>query len=152
MKPTAQATTKMRLRKSESGRIGSVARCSTNMNPTSPNSAATMSMPLQVDSHAIDCPPKVVNSITAVSSTASSPAPAKSIPWRLRLVGERNVDVEDPTPAQVLDEIAADQRPDDGRDAEHRAEQTLIASTFARRDDIADRSTTLRPIRSPSLP
>ena len=38
--------------------------------------------PLEGESHPIDCPPKVVSSITAVSSTASRPAPAKSIAWR----------------------------------------------------------------------
>ena len=36
---------------------------------------------------------------------------------------ERQVDVEDPAPGEVVDEEAAEQRPDHGRDAEHRAEQ-----------------------------
>ena len=51
---------------------------------------------------------------------------------------ERQVDVEDPAPAQMLDEIAADQRPEHGRDAEHAADQTLIPAALARRDDVAD--------------
>lgn len=87
MKPTAQETTKTRLRKSETGRIGSAALRSTRMKPASPKTAEAMSTPLQSEVHPIACPPNVVNSITAVSSTASRPAPAKSIAGRLRVAG-----------------------------------------------------------------
>ena len=48
------------------------------------------------------------------------------------------VDVEDPAPGELLDEDAAEQRPDDARDAEHRAEQPLVAAALAGRDDVAD--------------
>jgi hypothetical protein len=51
---------------------------------------------------------------------------------------DRDVDVEDPAPAQVVDEEAAEQRPDDRRDAEDGSEVALVAPTLARRDDVAD--------------
>ena len=61
---------------------------------------------------------------------------------------DRQVDVEDPAPREVVDEEAAEQRPDHGRDAEDRAEEALVAAALARRDDVADRprsSTTISP-------
>ena len=61
---------------------------------------------------------------------------------------ERQVDVEDPAPREVVDEEAAEQRADDRRDAEDRAEEPLVAAAVARRDDVADRrrsSTTMSP-------
>ena len=51
---------------------------------------------------------------------------------------DRDVDVEDPAPGELLDEDAAEQRPDDARHAEHRAEQPLVAAALAGRDDVAD--------------
>ena len=51
---------------------------------------------------------------------------------------DRQVDVEDPVPGELLDEDAAEQRADDARDAEDRAEEPLVATAFARRDDVAD--------------
>ena len=51
---------------------------------------------------------------------------------------DREVDVEDPVPGELLDEDAAEQRADDARDAEHRTEQPLVAAALARRDDVAD--------------
>ena len=51
---------------------------------------------------------------------------------------DRQVDVEDPAPAQVVDEEAAEQRADDGRDAEDAAEEAGVAAALARRDDVAD--------------
>ena len=38
----------------------------------------------------------------------------------------------------MVDEEAAEQRPGDGRDAEHRAEQALVTAAVARRDEVAD--------------
>ncbi len=38
----------------------------------------------------------------------------------------------------MVDEEAAEQRADDGRDAEHRAEVALVLAALARRDDVAD--------------
>ena len=51
---------------------------------------------------------------------------------------DRQVDVEDPAPAEVVDEKAAEQRADDRRNAEHGAEETLVLAAFAWRDDVAD--------------
>jgi hypothetical protein len=51
---------------------------------------------------------------------------------------DRDVDVEDPAPGEVVDEEAAEQRPDHGRDAEDAAEEALVAAALARRDDVAD--------------
>ena len=51
---------------------------------------------------------------------------------------ERQVDVEDPAPREVVDEEAAEQRADHGRDAEDSAEEALVLAPLARRDDVAD--------------
>src|SRR6202012_3479351 len=51
---------------------------------------------------------------------------------------EREIDVEDPLPAQVVDEEAAEERTYDGGDAEHRAEQTLVATALPWGNDVAD--------------
>ncbi len=52
---------------------------------------------------------------------------------------ERHVDVEDPAPARVAGEEAADQRPRHAGDAEDRAEQPHVAAPLPGGDDIADR-------------
>ena len=57
--------------------------------------------------------------------------------------GERDdadgqVDVEDPAPAEVLGEEAAEQRPEHAGRAEDRAEQALVLAALARRDEVAD--------------
>ena len=51
---------------------------------------------------------------------------------------DRQVDVEDPAPGEMVDEEAAEQRPDHRRDAEHAAEESLVLAALARRDDVAD--------------
>ena len=51
---------------------------------------------------------------------------------------ERQVDVEDPAPREVVDEEAAEQRAGDDRDAEDAAEEALVAAAVARRDEVAD--------------
>ncbi len=51
---------------------------------------------------------------------------------------EREVDVEDPAPGEVVDEEASEQRPGDGRDAEHRSEQALVTAALAGGDEVAD--------------
>ena len=53
-------------------------------------------------------------------------------------IAEREVDVEDPAPREVVDEEAAEQRADHGRDAEDGAEEPLVLAALARRDDVAD--------------
>ena len=57
---------------------------------------------------------------------------------RERDKAEREVDVEDPAPREVVDEEAAEQRTGDDRDAEHAAEQALVAAAVARRDKVTD--------------
>src|SRR5436189_45198 len=62
----------------------------------------------------------------------------KSASGRLGEAADGEVDVEDPAPGEVVDEEAADQRPDHGRDPEDAAEVALVAAALARRDDVAD--------------
>ena len=51
---------------------------------------------------------------------------------------DRDVDVEDPVPGQVLSEPAADERAGDERDAEHGPEQALVLTPFGGREHVAD--------------
>src|SRR5207247_7809539 len=51
---------------------------------------------------------------------------------------DRQVDVEDPAPAEVVHEEPAEERPDDRREAEHGAEVALVLAPLARRDDVPD--------------
>ena len=51
---------------------------------------------------------------------------------------DRQVDVEHPAPAQVVDEEPAKQRSDHARDAEHGAERALVLAALTGRDDVAD--------------
>ena len=51
---------------------------------------------------------------------------------------DRQVDVEDPAPGEVVDEEAAEQRPDHRRDSEDRAEEALVLAAVAGRDHVAD--------------
>ncbi len=55
-----------------------------------------------------------------------------------RETADREVDEEDPAPARVVDDEAADRRPDDRRRSEDRADQALPAAAVARRHDVAD--------------
>ena len=48
------------------------------------------------------------------------------------------VDEEDPVPAEVLRQPAAQQRAEDGRDAEHGAEQALVLAALAGREQVTD--------------
>ncbi len=52
---------------------------------------------------------------------------------------ERQVDVEDPAPGEVVDEEPAEQRADDRRNAEDGSEEPLVAAAVPRGDDVADR-------------
>ena len=102
--------------------------------------------------HAQVVPPRLVKRTTAVSAAASS-AGAEVVDRVARLLdacvergrdhherdgADRQVDVEDPAPGEVVDEEAAEQRPDDRRDAEDAAEVALVLAALARRDDVAD--------------
>ena len=51
---------------------------------------------------------------------------------------DRDVDVEDPVPADVLGQEAADERADHERDAEHRAEEALVLAALGRGEQVAD--------------
>ena len=51
---------------------------------------------------------------------------------------DRDIDVEDPAPRQVVDEESAEQRPDHRGDPEDRAEEPLVPAPLAGRDDVAD--------------
>ena len=51
---------------------------------------------------------------------------------------QRQVDVEDPAPGELIDDEAAEQRADHRREAEDAAEEALIAAALARRHDVAD--------------
>jgi hypothetical protein len=86
-KPTAQAVTKIRLRKSDKGRIGSAARRSASAKPAKAAIARRASPTLSSASQAKVWPPRLVKSTSAVNPTAISAAPAKSILGRRRSVG-----------------------------------------------------------------
>ena len=51
---------------------------------------------------------------------------------------KRQVDEEEPAPAEVLGDEAAGCWPDDGRDSERRTQHSLVLAALARRDDVAD--------------
>ena len=51
---------------------------------------------------------------------------------------QRDVDEEDPAPGELVDEEAAEQRPDDAGDGEDGAEVALVLAAVDRRDDVAD--------------
>ena len=51
---------------------------------------------------------------------------------------DREVDVEDPAPGEVLGEQPAEQRTGDAGDAEHRAEVAHVASSLAGAHDVSD--------------
>jgi hypothetical protein len=51
---------------------------------------------------------------------------------------DRQVDPEDPVPADVVRQPAAEQRAHDRRDPEHRPEEALVLAAFGRREHVAD--------------
>ena len=51
---------------------------------------------------------------------------------------DRDVDVEDPPPRELLDKDSSEQWPDDAGHTEHRAEDALVAPPLSRRDDVPD--------------
>ena len=57
---------------------------------------------------------------------------------RQRDQADRQVDVEDPAPAQVVGQVAAQQRPDDAGQAEDAAEDALDAAALGGREDLRD--------------
>ena len=76
MKPTALVAVNVRLRKSESGRIGSSARRSTSKKIGSRTMLRTISPTICGEPQAQVVPPRLVKSTIAVRAAASSAAPA----------------------------------------------------------------------------
>jgi hypothetical protein len=152
IKPTAQEIAKTRLANRRSGRIGSSATCSTAMNPASAASVPAARLSAAGEVQAIVFPPRLARRISAVSVAARSAAPAMSMLGRRQCArrakrpaddderdeAERQIDVEDPAPAQLLDEKPADQRAHHGREAEDAAKDALELATLARGEEIAD--------------
>ena len=152
MNPTALVTANVWLRKSASGRIGSAARDSCQTNAGTKITLATMSpitwgdpqRPRRAaetrEEH--DCTeaageqqrPEVVHRVAAGGDRHVE----RDRDHRERDRPDRDVDVEDPAPAEVVDEEPAEERPDHGREAEHRTEVALVLAALARRDDVAD--------------
>ena len=153
MKPIAAHTVKMRLRKSSSGRIGSVARRSANTNADEQDDA-------ERDQHDdLRRAPRERRAAEAREEHDATRGRRRAAPRRgsrsrarrasvrvwntapittIATRADRQVDVEDPAPREVVDEEAAEQRADDRRDAEDGAEDALVAAAVARRDDVAD--------------
>ena len=52
--------------------------------------------------------------------------------------GDWHIDPKRPPPGQIVGEVPAQQRPDDRRDTEDRAQDALIAAPFPERDHLAD--------------
>ena len=63
-------------------------------------------------------------------------------------IADRHVDVEDPAPAQVVHEEAADQRPEHAGHAEYRAEDALVTAALPGRHHVPDDA--LRPGEQPA--
>ena len=51
---------------------------------------------------------------------------------------DRQVDEEDPVPADAVGQEAAEARPDEERDPEDRSEEALVLAAFGRREEVAD--------------
>ena len=153
MRPMPLATVKTRMRKRRSGRIGSAARRSATTKAT---------VVRDRDRHQREDGRRVPGVGRAAEAGEEDDRRQRrgqepgagvvddvAAPCRRRLEhdgddrqrggADGQVDVEDPAPREVLDEVAAEQRPDDRRDAEDRAEEALVAAAIAWRDDVADR-------------
>ena len=154
MKPIALVTLKTRLRNSASGRIGSArATLDERRTATSSSDAADDQRDASAgEPQAYVVPPRLVYEHDR-REAAGEQRRAEVVDRVPHVVGarvehdrdhaereraDRQVDVEDPAPRQVVDEEAAEQRPDHRRDAEDGAEEALVAAAVARRDDVAD--------------
>ena len=109
--------------------------------------AATTRPMIVGEPHAYSVPPHVVNSTKQVTAAVEQgrrrgsrcvglprrrTAPAARRGDEQGGDAERDVDVEDPAPRQVVGEEAAEQRPGDARRAEHGAEVALVAAPLPR--------------------
>ena len=150
--PDAAHTVKIRLRKSSSGRIGSAARCSAKTNKHEQDDAERdqdgdlRRAPLERraaeareqhdarqrsgEQRGAEIVDRVLDALGARVEDGGD--------HEERDRADRQVDVEDPAPREVVDEEAAEQRADDRRHAEDGAEEALVLAAVARRDDVAD--------------
>ena len=88
--------------------------------------------------------PEVVDDVVDPSQVAWHPAGYDNESNRT----DREVDVEDPAPREVIDEEPAEQRPNDAGEPENGAEEAHVAAAIARRDYVADDR--LRPYHQPA--
>ena len=152
MNPIALVTENVRFLNNASGRIGSAARRSAKHEERKQHDAEHrqhdhldrppgIRRPAQArEEHDRGQPPGQKRRTEVVDRVAFSLGAGveRERDHRERERAEREVDVEDPAPGEVVDEEAADQRPDHRRDAEDAAEVPLIAAPIPRRDDVAD--------------
>ena len=146
------ATATARVRSSPNGTIGSAARRSRTSSAPASTTVAAISESTCTESHAKRSPPQMHASISALVAPASSAAPETSSGRSGRSVSgagqpqrepgeredaDRQVDEEHPAPARVVDQQAAEQRPDDRRDGERHRDVALVAPALAHRDQIA---------------
>ncbi len=142
---------KVRFLNRSSGISGSAALASTTQKATSKATPITPSPMIRPEPQAYWVPPQVVRRMMAVTPDDMNAVPSQSILWGTRRGrdvehggdGEQgddadgHVDVEDPSPRQVLGEQPTRQRADDARDAEHGAEVPHVLAALAGRDHVA---------------
>ena len=152
IKPTAQEIAKTRLANRLSGRIGSAATYSATMNPASaardPAARAQRGRRGPGDRVAAEAGEEDQcgqrhGEERGAGDVDARPPPCARRPERpadddQHDEPERQIDIEDPAPAQMLDEEPADQRAEHGREAEDAAKDALELATLARRYEIAD--------------
>jgi len=148
----APATVNMGLRNRCKGRIGSLARASQATNRARTATAATASPMICTEPDGKVVPPQVV-AVTTQDTPATSRAEPQVVDAAPQAAerdaqhhgghdqggdAQRQVDVEDPPPAQLVGEVAAEQRAAHARQREHRPEISLVAAPFAGGDEVAD--------------
>ena len=132
--------------------IGSAARVSTTQNATMKAAPATPRAMIVDDPHAYWVPPHVVSRIMAVTPADkqrdTKPVDLVMDPPRRDVKNgrddeesddpDRHVDVEDPSPREVLREPSSGKWAEDARQPEHSAEVAHVAPPLTRRHDVAD--------------
>ena len=148
----APATVKMGLLNRRKGRIGSLARASQATNRTRSTAAATASPMISGEPHGKVVPPQVV-AVTTQDTPATSRAEPQVVDAAPQAAerdaqhhgghdqggdAQRQVDVEDPPPAQLIGEETAEQRTAHAGQREHRPEVALVAAPLAGGDEVTD--------------
>ena len=132
--------------------IGSLARASARMNSSVPTIPMRMNPPTVGSVHSPNCllvRPTSRKTIATVKIAPPSRSKLRVADGRLdrrqqpldddqRDDPDRDVDVEDPVPAQVLGQPAADERTGHERDPEDRTEQALVLAAFLGREQVTD--------------